>query len=39
MGINRDKNSRCNKKTKTEMGINRQKEEMEHEDRVAASYK
>ena len=39
VGISRDKKSRWKQKTVKHMGISRQEEEMEHEDRVAASYK
>ena len=38
-GKSRDQKRRWNKKTVKQMGISRQEEEMEHEDRVAASYK
>ena len=39
MGISTDKKSRWNKKTVKQIGISRQEEDMEHEDRIAASYK
>ena len=39
MGISRDKKSRWNKKTVKQMGLSRQEEDMEHEDRIASSYK
>ena len=39
MGIRSDQKSRWNKKTEKQMGISRQEKDMEHEDRIAASYK
>ena len=39
MGISSDHKKGREKKTVKQMGISRQEEDMEHEDRVAASYK